>query len=169
MEASRFGWQEMIRFLTTPPPLPSPTHHQTSNLSFFLHKCSFWAQLFFTWQCINCDKISKNFTKFLKLSQNFPKFLQNFPKISPHDNSNSNKYNLWYLWPDLCPTSFQCDAEISLTPSFDSPTLWYQHVECTGSYAHSTCSHWHPRYRAGLILKDHGAGKLQKHLADFVR
>ena len=52
---------------------------QTSYLSFFLHKCTFWAQFFSTWKRVNCGKISQNFSKFPKIS---PKF----PKISPHDN-----------------------------------------------------------------------------------
>ena len=53
--------------------------YQTSFLSFFLHKCTFWAQFFFTWKYVNCGKIFQNFSNFF---QNFP----DFPKISPHDN-----------------------------------------------------------------------------------
>ena len=66
---------------------------QTSYLSFFLHKCTFWAQFFSTWKRVNCGKISQNFSK--------------FPKISPHDIFFStniicdicDKYELckWYV------------------------------------------------------------------------
>ena len=47
------------------------TSNKTSYLSFFLHKCTFWAQFFSTLRCVNCGKISQNFPKFLKISQNF--------------------------------------------------------------------------------------------------
>ena len=71
---------------------------QTSYLSFFLHKSTFWAQFFSTWKRINCGKISQNFLKFLKFSQNFS-------KISPHDNFFSSniicdicdKYEVWMV------------------------------------------------------------------------
>ena len=51
--------------------------HQTSCLSFFLHKCTFRAQFFSKWKRVNCGKISQNF-----FTWQF--FL--------------HKYNLWYLW-----------------------------------------------------------------------
>ena len=35
-------------------------YFQTSYLSFFLHKCTFWAQFFSTWKRVNCSKISQN-------------------------------------------------------------------------------------------------------------
>ena len=52
---------------------------QTSYLSFFLPKCTFWAQFFSTWKRVNCGKISPN-------SPKFPQISPKFPKISPHDN-----------------------------------------------------------------------------------
>ena len=60
---------------------------QTSYLSFFLHKCTFWAQFFSTWKRVNCGKISQNFSKFPKISQNFSTW-----QFFLHE------YNSWYLW-----------------------------------------------------------------------
>ena len=45
------------------------------------------------------------------------------------------------------PTSFLCNVELSLTPSFDSPTPNIVIPACRvhfGGCWHSTCSHWHP-------------------------
>ena len=66
--------------------------YQTSFLSFFLHKCTFWAQFFFTWKYVNWGKISKNFPIFF-LSK-FPRFSQNFSTWQYFLYT----YNLWYLW-----------------------------------------------------------------------
>ena len=66
---------------------PLIAEKQTSYFSFFLHKCTFWAQFFSTWMRVNCGQISQ---KFPKISQNFPKFL--------HTTIFLHKYNLWYLW-----------------------------------------------------------------------
>ena len=69
-------------------------HIQTTYLSFFIPKCTFWAQFFSTRKRVNCGKISKNFPKFLKTSQNFPIFLQNFSTWQFF----LHQYNSWYSW-----------------------------------------------------------------------
>ena len=73
--------KEDIQLFNWWPPLKPHICH------FFLHKCTFWAHFFATWKRVNCGKISQNFTKFLKISQNF--FTWQF---------FLHKYNFWYLW-----------------------------------------------------------------------
>ena len=87
-------------------------------LSFFLHKCTFWAQFFSTWKRVNCGKISQNFPKFLKISQNFSTW-----QFVLH------KYNLWHLTNMssvcilyLCVSVF--GISVSLYLLFVYPCIW---------------------------------------------
>ena len=81
---------------------------QTSYLSFFLHKCTFWAQFFSTFKHINCGKISQPFPK---ISQHFPNFplLRERAQYSMHCNVEDEK-----SLKDMCTKVFPFHN--SLTP-----------------------------------------------------